>query len=87
VLLELLDNEREHSMMTGQLLANVQPIAWRDGELWYALVLIVAFSLVYAATRHERMLPILFHGSRVAVSITAFMIAVFAVLVFVSWCI
>jgi hypothetical protein len=73
--------------MTGRLLANVQPIAWHDGEVWYALLLIVVFSLVYAATRHERMATILIHASRVAVSISAFMIVVFGVLVFVSWCI
>jgi hypothetical protein len=72
-------------MMTGLLLANGQGIAWQDGDIWYALVLIVAFSLVYTATRHERLAPILVHAGRVTVSITAFMLAVFAVLATIGW--
>ncbi len=54
-------------------------------DLWYAIPLIVAISLVYAATRHERMQPIMIHAGRVAVWIVGFMAVVFAVIQFVSW--
>jgi hypothetical protein len=49
-------------------------------NLWYALPAIVAVSLVYAATRHERMGPIVAHASRVALWLVGFMFVVFAVL-------
>ena len=54
-------------------------------DLWYALPAIIAVSLVYTATRHEQMRPILLHAGRVAVWITGFMLAVFVVVEFVSW--
>jgi hypothetical protein len=54
-------------------------------DLWYAVPAIIAVSLVYAATRHEQMRPILFHAGRVAIWITGFMVAIFAVIQFVSW--
>jgi hypothetical protein len=47
--------------------------------LWYALPLVVAVSLVYAATRHEAMGPILHHAVRVGAYIVSFMFVVFAV--------
>jgi hypothetical protein len=56
---------------------------WND--LWYALPLIVVVSLVYAATRHEEMNPILNHAARIGVWIVGFMTAVFLVLAFLSW--
>lgn len=34
----------------------------RTHELWYAVPLVVAISLVYAATRHEAMEPIFRHA-------------------------
>jgi len=49
-------------------------------RLWYALPLIVSVSLVYAATRHERVRDILHHAARTAVWIAGFMLLVFAVL-------
>lgn len=52
--------------------------------LWYALPLVVAVSLVYAATRHEDMGPILHHAVRVGAYVIGFMCIVFAVLWFVS---
>jgi hypothetical protein len=52
--------------------------------MWYSLPLIVVISLVYGATRHEAMKPILEHAFRFAVSIIGFMIAVFVILVVVS---
>ena len=54
-------------------------------QLWYSLPLIVAVSLVYAATRHEAMRPILRHAARVAIWITGFMVVVFALLVFLNY--
>ncbi len=54
-------------------------------DLWYAVPAVIAISLVYAATRHERMRPILLHAARVAVWIVGFMILVFAVLGGLDW--
>jgi hypothetical protein len=71
--------------MIGILLANAQGIRWQDGDLWYALPLIVAISLVYAATRHERMRPILPHAGHTALWIFGFMAVIFVLLVLVSW--
>jgi hypothetical protein len=45
-------------------------------RLWYAVPLIVAISLVYAATRHELMVPILRHALHTAVWIVGFMVVV-----------
>ncbi len=42
-------------------------------QLWYALPLIVAVSLVYSATRHEHIGPILYHSVRLGVWIGVFM--------------
>jgi hypothetical protein len=53
-------------------------------DLWYAIPAIIAVSLVYAATRHEQMRPILYHAGRVAVWITGFMVAISVVIQFVS---
>jgi len=54
-------------------------------DFWYAIPAIIAVSLVYAATRHEQMRPILAHAGRVAVWIVSFMLVVFVVVEFVSW--
>lgn len=53
-------------------------------DLWYALPLVVAVSLVYAATRHELMQPILRHALRVGVWIVGFMGIVLVVLTAIS---
>ena len=53
-------------------------------RLWYSLPLIVTVSLVYAATRHEDMGPILQHAARTIVWILAFMLIVFVILYFMS---
>ncbi len=55
-------------------------------DFWYALPLIVAVSLVYAATRHELMGPILSHALRIGVWIVGFMMIILAVLLTISWC-
>ena len=53
-------------------------------RLWYLLPLIVSFSLVYGATRHERMMPILEHALRFTIWICTFLGFLFVVLWFVS---
>lgn len=53
-------------------------------DLWYAVPAIIAISLVYAATRHEQIGSIFVHAGRVAMWITGFMAAVFAVIQFIS---
>ena len=58
----------------------------RIGHFWYALPLIVAVSLVYAATRHEQMGPILVHAYRIGIWIATFMLVVLVVLLLLSWC-
>jgi hypothetical protein len=62
------------------MLAAMDPL-----RIWFAVPIIVSVSLVYAATRHEEMGPILVHASRFAVWIVAFMAIVFAVLQVMSW--
>jgi hypothetical protein len=49
-------------------------------QFWYAVPLIVSISLVYAATRHEHMKPILAHAGRVGAWIIGFMAVVFVLL-------
>jgi hypothetical protein len=56
-----------------------------NNDLWYALPAIIAISLVYAATRHEQMRPLLAHASRVGVMILGFMVSVFVVLEAIMW--
>lgn len=53
--------------------------------LWYLVPLVVSISLVYGATRHELMGPILEQSVRAAVWILTFMAGIFAVLLFISW--
>jgi hypothetical protein len=64
-----------------ELLASVA----ETNRLWYALPLVVAVSLVYGATRHELMGPILNNALRAAVWISGFMAVIFAVLMLISW--
>ena len=54
-------------------------------QFWYAAPLIVVVSLVYSATRHELMQPILTHAARTGVWITGFMVVVFVLLSLLSW--
>ena len=53
-------------------------------DLWYALPLIVAVSLVYAATRHERLSAILARGLGCGVTIAGFMALILVILGLVS---
>jgi hypothetical protein len=54
-------------------------------QLWYSLPLIVVVSLVYAATRHELMAPILRHAARSAMWFVGVMGAVLLLLLYLSW--
>ncbi|MCE5302440.1 MAG: hypothetical protein LLF97_04950 [Planctomycetaceae bacterium] len=54
-------------------------------DFWYILPAVAAISLVYAATRHERMRPILLHAGRVAVWILGAMFAFFVALEAMNW--
>jgi hypothetical protein len=49
-------------------------------DFWFALPLILAVSMVYAATRHEEMGPILLHAGRIGVWIVSFMAVIFVLL-------
>ena len=53
-------------------------------DLWYALPLIVAVALVYAATRHERLSAILARGLGCGATIAGFMALILAILGLVS---
>jgi hypothetical protein len=53
-------------------------------QIWYSLPLVVAISLVYAATRHEHMMPILQHALRFGLWVVGFMAVVFALLVWLT---
>lgn len=59
--------------------------SWSDSQLWYSIPLIVSISLVYGATRHELMVPILQHAWRTARWILGFMFVIVAILTLVSW--
>jgi hypothetical protein len=59
--------------------------SWANSQLWYAVPLIMAISLVYGATRHELMVPILQHAWRTAIWIMGFMLVIAAILTLVSW--
>jgi hypothetical protein len=54
-------------------------------DFWFAVPLILAVSLVYAATRHEDLGPILGHAARIGAWIVGFMAAIFVLLLFVTW--
>jgi hypothetical protein len=60
-------------------------LAAQLSQLWYSVPLIVTVSLVYGATRHERMGPILQHSWRAGAWIAGFMLAIFLVLFFLGW--
>ena len=53
--------------------------------LWHLPILVVLVSLVYGATRHELMLPILSHAVRFGGWIAGFMMVLFLILLGVGW--
>jgi hypothetical protein len=56
-----------------------------SGLLWHSIPIIVLVSLVYGATRHELMGPILNNAIRTAIWITGFMLLIAAILAVLSW--
>lgn len=58
---------------------------WLSSQLWFSIPLIVSISLVYGATRHEQMMPILQHAWRTARWILGFMAIVVVILTVTSW--
>ena len=53
--------------------------------LWHLPILIVLVSLVYGATRHELMLPILHHALRFGGWVTGFMLVLFVIFLGIGW--
>ncbi len=51
-----------------------------DAQIWYAIPLIVAVSLVYGGTRHEHLREILIQSYRSAVWVVGFMAIIFAII-------
>jgi hypothetical protein len=60
-------------------------IAAVPGFFWHAIPLIAVISLVYGATRHELMGPIVRHAYHTAIWIFGFIAFIFAILWLVSW--
>lgn len=56
-----------------------------DLQIWYAVPLVVSISLVYGATRHEEMTPILIHALRASAWVTGFMFVIFLLLKIAGW--
>ncbi len=63
----------------------LQPLLGEANLMWYALPLVVVISLVYSATHHEAMQPILAHALRLGLMIIGFMLAIMAVLAIIGW--
>jgi hypothetical protein len=66
-------------------LYNLIPLAATTERLWYALPLLVSVSLVYAATRHEEVAPIIQHAVRFGLWIVVFMAVVAGIVQFTTW--
>jgi hypothetical protein len=54
-------------------------------QLWHAVPLVIAISLVYSGTRHEQPAAIAEHAIRLGVWITGFMGVAAALLFLLSW--
>jgi len=65
--------------MTASLLGNSSHF------LWHAIPIIIAISLVYGATRHELMGPILHSAYRTTVWILGFVAVIAVILILISW--
>lgn len=63
-----------------QLLFPLLAVSLWQARLWYALPLVLVVSLVYGATRHERMREIAEHSVRIAIGLVGFMSAIFIVI-------
>jgi len=63
----------------------LQPLLAEVNLMWYSLPLVVSISLVYSATHHEAMRPILAHAVRLGLMIIGFMLAIMVVLAVIAW--
>lgn len=59
--------------------------ATSTGYLWHAIPIIAAISLVYGATRQERLGQIFYNAYRTALWILGFVAVIVAILLVVSW--
>jgi hypothetical protein len=66
-------------------MAHLMPLLAEINLMWYSLPLIVVISLVYSATRHEAMGPILAHALRLGIMIAGFMAVILVVLAAISF--
>ncbi len=55
-----------------------------NSQLWFAVPLIVAISIAYAASRHEQVKPIMVHAARTAFWIVLFMSVIYVVVLLIS---
>jgi hypothetical protein len=62
------------------VLPHLLAISLWHARLWYAIPLVVVVSLVYGATRHERIKEILDQSIRTAIGLVGFMSAIFIVI-------
>ncbi|MGW8256321.1 MAG: hypothetical protein ACWGMZ_02425 [Thermoguttaceae bacterium] len=69
--------------MNPTLFATLMERLW-NADIWYSLPLIVAVSLVYAATRNEEMDRIIIHAVRFGLWIITFMALFFVLLWWLS---
>lgn len=56
-----------------------------ENKLWHLFPLLVAISLVYGATRHEDIKPIMLQAYRTAAWLFGFLAIIFAVFAIMSW--
>lgn len=56
-----------------------------ENKLWHLVPLVVAISLVYGATRHEEMKPILVQAYRTAAWLVTFLAIIFVIFAMLSW--
>jgi hypothetical protein len=56
-----------------------------DAQLWHALPLVLAVSLVYGATRHEHLPGITAHAVRAALWLVGFLGVIFLIVLWMSW--
>ena len=63
---------------------SIIPLLALVNYMWYSVPLVMAISLVYAATRHELMKPILLHAARWIAWIFGLMLVVYLMLNWIS---
>jgi len=62
------------------LLSPLLAVSLWQARLWYAIPLVLVVSLVYGATRHERMKDIFEQSIRTAIGLVGFMSAIFVLI-------